>query len=103
MNVKMEFLQLKYFQHAARSENFSHTATAFMVPPSSVSVSIKKLESELGVPLFDRTANKLSLNENGKLFLKTADTIFAEICFKQFVLIIQQNADEIITYNTNNL
>ena len=75
----MEFLQLKYFQHAARSENFSHTATAFMVPPSSVSVSIKKLESELGVPLFDRTANKLSLNENGKLFLKTADTIFAEI------------------------
>lgn len=75
----MEFLQLKYFQHGARSGNFTHTAEAFHVPASSVSASIKKLETELGVRLFDRTANRVTLNENGKLFLQTVDTIFQEL------------------------
>lgn len=75
----MEFLQLTYFQHTAKTENISHTATHFRVPPSSVSASIKKLENELGIQLFDRTANRLTLNDNGKRFLKAVDNIFSEI------------------------
>ena len=69
----MEILQLKYFSHAAKSENFSHTAQKFMVPTSSVSASIKKLEYEIGVKLFDRTANKIKLNEYGKILLQAID------------------------------
>ncbi len=75
----MEFLQLRYFQHAAKTENFSHTASFFSVPPSSVSASVKKLEQELSVSLFDRTRNTLALNENGKRFLKAVETVFSEI------------------------
>lgn len=75
----MEFLQLKYFQHAAKTENFSHTAEKFRVPPSSISISIKKLETELGVKLFDRNSNKLTLNEKGRLFLKCTENIFEEL------------------------
>lgn len=78
----MEFLQLKYFCLAAKSENISHAAKACMVPPSSVSASIKKLETELGVRLFDRTANRLRLNENGKRFLHAVET--AEGAFSEF-------------------
>ena len=70
----MEILQLKYFQITAKNENISHTAKQFMVPPSSVSSSIKKLEAELGVQLFDRTANKLKLNAYGKIFLEVIDS-----------------------------
>ena len=66
----MELLQLKYFSHAAQTENFSHTAQHFMVPTPSVSVSIKKLEKEIGVKLFDRTANTVKLNEYGKILFK---------------------------------
>ena len=69
----MELLQLTYFCHAAHSESFSEVARAFRVPPSSVSLSVKRLESELGVPLFDRSANRLFLNENGKRFLLRAE------------------------------
>ncbi len=69
----MEILQLKYFSHAARSENFSHTAQQFMVPTSSISASIKKLENEIGVKLFDRTANKIKLNEYGRILLQAID------------------------------
>ncbi|MBR3847789.1 MAG: LysR family transcriptional regulator [Oscillospiraceae bacterium] len=65
----MEILQLKYFSHAAKCENFSHTAKKFCVPTSCVSASVKKLEKEIGVSLFDRTANTIKLNEYGKIFL----------------------------------
>ena len=42
----MELLQLKYFYESAKNENFSKTAEMFMVPTSSVSASIKRLEKE---------------------------------------------------------
>ena len=69
----MELLQLKYFSHAAKTENFSHTAQHFMVPTSGVSASIKKLGKEIGVHLFDRTPNKITLNEYGKILLNAID------------------------------
>ncbi len=69
----MNISQLKYFSHAAKTENFSHTAQNFMVPTSGVSASIKALEDELGVKLFDRTANKIKLNEYGRILLQAVD------------------------------
>ena len=69
----MEILQLKYFSHAAKTENFSHTAQKFMVPTSAVSTSIKKLEKEIGVQFFDRTANKIRLNAYGEIFLQAVE------------------------------
>ncbi|MBO5068744.1 MAG: LysR family transcriptional regulator [Roseburia sp.] len=66
----MELLQLRYFYESANNENFSRTAEKYMVPASSVSMSIKKLENELGCELFDRSANKLHLNSNGRILQK---------------------------------
>ena len=51
----MEMLQLRYFYESAMAESISKTAQKFMVPASSVSASIKRLEKELGVELFVRT------------------------------------------------
>ena len=64
----MEFLQLEYFIDAARTENFSHTAKKYKVPASNISQTVKRLEDELGIKLFDRTANRISLSEEGKIF-----------------------------------
>lgn len=61
----MELLQLKYFCDAAKTQNFSKTAQKFDVPPSCISQSIKRLEKELSVKLFTRSANKISLNSKG--------------------------------------
>ena len=68
----MEFLQLKYFCLTAETENMSRTASYFMVPPSSVSATIAKLEAEIGVKLFDRTRNRITLNEDGRAFYTAA-------------------------------
>ena len=68
----MEILQIKYFCEAAESQNFSKTAKKFGVPPSDVSQSVKRLESELGARLFTRYPNRLELNERGRLFYDKA-------------------------------
>ena len=64
----MELLQLTYFCDAARTENFSKTAAKFNVPPSNISQSVKRLEQELSVTLFDRQGNRVSLNSRGRTF-----------------------------------
>jgi len=68
----LELLQLKYFCDAAKTENFSKTAKKYDVPPSNISQSIRRLETELGRSLFDRSANRIRLNAAGKLFCEKA-------------------------------
>ena len=65
----MELLQLKYFYESANTESFTKTAQRHLIPVSSVSASIKRLEKELGCKLFDRTSNRIKLNQNGKRHL----------------------------------
>ena len=38
----------------------------FNVPPSDISQSVRRLETELGVKLFTRSANRISVNEKGR-------------------------------------
>ncbi len=68
--IYMEILQLRYFCRAAETENFSAVAAEFNVPPSNISQSIKRLEKELGKPLFIRSSNRASLNPTGREFYK---------------------------------
>ena len=67
----MELLQLKYFCHAANTENFSETARKFGVPPSDISQSIRRLEKELSVSLFNRQSNRISLSQQGQAFYRS--------------------------------
>lgn len=64
----MDLLQLTYFCDAAETQNFSETAKKFTVPTSNISQCIKRLESELGVTLFDRSVNRIQLNDRGRAF-----------------------------------
>ena len=75
----MELLQLRYFYESAKNENFSKTASKFMVPTTSVSASIKRLENELNCQLFDRTSNRIYLNAKGELLQKALCSIFQEL------------------------
>lgn len=68
----MELLQLRKFCDAAQTENFSLTAKNFDVPTSDISQSIKRLERELGVPLFTRQGNRISVNRRGAELAKSA-------------------------------
>lgn len=75
----MELLQLQYFFESAKTENFAQTAEQHLVPTSSVSGSVRRLEAELGCKLFDRTSNRLSLNQNGKRLYQALQIAFDAI------------------------
>lgn len=75
----MELLQLRYFYESAQNESFAKTAKKFMVPASSVSASVKRLEKELNTNLFERFSNRLKLNSKGYLLAKTLDEIFEKL------------------------
>ncbi|MCD2493058.1 LysR family transcriptional regulator [Lacrimispora sp. NSJ-141] len=71
----MEFYQLVYFKKIAESENITKASADLNISQPSLSRSLKNLESELGVQLFNREGKKLLLNENGIVFLGYTDHI----------------------------
>lgn len=75
----MELLQLRYFVALAESENLTKTANALYISPSSLSLTISKLEREVGVKLFDRVGRKLRLNDNGQEFLRHLRSVLTEL------------------------
>lgn len=75
----MELLQLRYFYESAKHENFAKTAEKYMVPASSVSASVKRLEEELGCKLFERRSNRIYLNDNGKKLHNSLAVMFDEL------------------------
>lgn len=64
----MELLQLRYFCALAEKQHLTNTANELLISPSSLSLTISKLEKELGVKLFDRIKRNIYLNKNGELF-----------------------------------
>ena len=75
----MEILQLRYFYESAQNESFAKTAEKYMVPATSVSASVRRLETELGCSLFDRSCNRITLNDNGRKLKQSLSLIFSEL------------------------
>lgn len=75
----MELLQLKYFQTVAYTEHISKAAKQLNIAQPSLSLTIKRLEDELGTTLFDRKGRNIRLSSTGKILLKHVNKIFTEI------------------------
>lgn len=69
----MDLLQLQYFRTIAKLENMSKAAEYLYVAQPTLSVSMTRLEEDLGVALFDRRRGKIRLTETGRLFLPYAE------------------------------
>ena len=75
----MELQQLKYFKTVAAIGKISDAAEALFISAPALSTSISRLEKELGVKLFDRTSNRITLNAQGQIFLKHVNQVFANL------------------------
>ncbi len=71
----MEIRQLKQFRCLAESENMQSASNHLFISQSALSKSLKSLENELGVELFEREKRKLRLNHNGKIALAYTEII----------------------------
>ncbi len=71
-------MELKYLEELlvlAETMSFSEAADALYTTQSTLSKHINKIETELGVKLFDRTSRKVRINKFGKIFLPYAKKI----------------------------
>ncbi len=75
----MDLLSLRYFQAVARTEHVSRAADQLRVAQPALSRVLKRLESDLGVRLFDRQGRNLKLNRFGTAFLRRVDRALAEL------------------------
>lgn len=64
----MELLQLRYFCTLVEYRNMTRAAEKLMISQPSLSKTLKRLEQEVGTPLFDRVNGRLELNRAGSLF-----------------------------------
>ncbi|WP_305856419.1 HTH-type transcriptional activator IlvY [Balneatrix alpica] len=72
----MDTRLLKHFLSLADLLHFGRAAEACHLSPSALSRSIKQLEDELGVTLFERDNRSVSLTHEGQLFINYArDTL----------------------------
>src|ERR1700720_207021 len=60
---------LRAFEAAARSESFTRAAEELSVTQGAVSQQVKALEATLGVKLFNRERQRLSMTEAGRDYL----------------------------------
>jgi DNA-binding transcriptional LysR family regulator len=60
----------------ATNLSFSKTATQLHISQPAISMQIKKLEDDLGMPLFDRLGRNIYLNGHGKLLYEYTNKIF---------------------------
>ena len=71
----MDLLQIRYFQKVAEYQHMTKAAEALHIAQPSLSKTIRLLEEELGLPLFDRHGRVITLNDAGKIFLQYANII----------------------------
>jgi LysR family hydrogen peroxide-inducible transcriptional activator len=79
----MELHQLRYFLAVAGEGNFSRAAQKAHVAQPSLSQQIRKLEDEVGQPLFDRLPRAVLLTEAGERFRGFAQRILASVADAQ--------------------
>lgn len=74
----MELEQLRQLDEIARYGTLQAAAEHLHLSQSALSRSLKRLEDDLGQPLFDRTRNSMQINAAGRLALDHARLILAE-------------------------
>lgn len=75
----MELSQLRYLVAVADAGSFTTAARKLGLSQPSLSLGIKRLEEEVGHPLFDRLTRQVIPTEAGSVLLETARRIFAEL------------------------
>ena len=92
-----ELSQLLYFVTIVEQGTISKAAEVLLISQPALTRSLKKLEEELEVELFDRTKNKVILNENGQLAYQHAKKILEMTSVMKNELIVLNKATSTIS------
>ena len=74
----MTLTELKYIVAVARERHFGRAAEACFVAQPTLSVAVKKLEEELDVKLFERSASEVTLTPLGEEVVRQAQVVLKQ-------------------------
>lgn len=75
----MELMQIRYFLEAARTKHMTNSAKNLHITQPALTQAIRRLESDLGVPLFAAKGRNVVLTEYGKYLQKKLEPLMAQI------------------------
>lgn len=87
----MDMTQLLSFTTIAKYNSVTKAAEQLHVSQPAMSAMLKKFEAEVGVALFERTANRILLNAAGEIALMYAESILRNV--EQMKADVRQTAD----------
>ncbi len=75
----MNILHMKYAVEVAKAGSLSKASETLLVAAPNISRSIKELEADLGITIFDRSAKGMGLTPEGEEFIGFAKGILSQI------------------------
>ncbi len=75
----MTLTELRYVVTLARERHFGRAAERCHVSQPTLSVAVKKLEDELGIPLFERSKNSIQVTETGKQIIDQSQRVLDQV------------------------
>ncbi|MCB9845296.1 MAG: LysR family transcriptional regulator [Phycisphaeraceae bacterium] len=75
----MELTPLRYLVAIGQTGHMTRAAEVLGVSQPALSAAVRKLEDELGVPLFDRTGRGVALTQAGRVFLEHASSALRDV------------------------
>ena len=77
--MNITFRQLRVFLEVAQHGSMTRAAESLHLTPPAVSMQVKELEAQVGLPLFDREGRQVSLSTTGEYFLVHAKRLTAAL------------------------
>ena len=78
-NIIMNILHMKYAVEVARLGSLNKAAETLIIAQPNISRSIKELEADLGITIFNRSAKGMVLTPEGEEFISYAQSILKQI------------------------
>ncbi len=75
----MTLTELRYVVTLARERHFGRAAERCHVSQPTLSVAVKKLEDELGIPLFERSKSSIRVTEVGQRIIEQAQRVLDQV------------------------
>lgn len=75
----MTLTELRYVVTLARERHFGRAAERCHVSQPTLSVAVRKLEEELGVPLFERSKSNIRVTESGVKIVEQAQRVLDQV------------------------
>ena len=92
----MQLEQLRYFKCLAENKSITQASKSLYISQQALSTSIRKLEEELTVKLFERTSRGVILTLDGEYLLKEVTKMFNDL---EKIKLHFLNKDSLVQFN----